>query len=78
MLLWTELTQDEYAHSPVLTGMRRCGTDTSRLVDNIAQTYTPVNQTGTVRVVLRGQLDTYAARLASRIDGGRKAGRPGA
>ncbi|WP_369184940.1 TniQ family protein [Streptomyces sp. Y1] len=77
VLLWTELTQAEYAHSPVLTAMRRCGTDTSRLVDNIAQTYTPVNQTATVRLVLRGRLDTYAARLSTHIDEGQPVGQSG-
>ncbi|WP_030398337.1 TniQ family protein [Kitasatospora purpeofusca] len=71
VLVWTEITQAEYAHSPVLTGMRRSGYDTSRLVDNLAQAYTPVNRTATVRLILRGRLDTYAARLAALVDHGR-------
>ncbi|MFF2957007.1 TniQ family protein [Kitasatospora sp. NPDC057965] len=70
VLVWTEITQAEYTHSPVLTGMRRSGADTTRLIDNITQAYTPANQTATVRVVLRARLETYAARLAARIDQG--------
>ncbi|MDH6709181.1 hypothetical protein P3T27_005927 [Kitasatospora sp. MAA19] len=71
VLVWTEITQAEYAHSPVLTGMRRAGADTTRLIDNITQAYTPVNRTATVRALLRGRLETCAASIAARIDQGR-------
>ncbi|MFJ5120887.1 hypothetical protein [Kitasatospora sp. NPDC088548] len=70
-LIWTDINQAEYAHGPVLTGMRCSGADTTRLIDNITQAYTLANRAATVRAILRGRLETYAARLAARIDQGR-------
>lgn len=61
----TQLTQAEYAHSPVLTWMRRCGAETGKLVDDIARAYTPVDQTAAVRQVLRGHVARITADRAA-------------
>ncbi|MEU3567061.1 TniQ family protein [Kitasatospora sp. NPDC036755] len=75
VLVWTDITQAEYTHSPVLAGLREAGADSSRLVDNIAQTYTPVNQKAG-RLLLRRRITAYADRLAQLLDHGHRPEQP--
>ncbi|WP_033825843.1 TniQ family protein [Kitasatospora sp. MBT63] len=75
VLVWTDITQAEYTHSPVLTGLREAKADSRRLIDNITQTYTPANQKAG-RLVLRRRITAYADRLAQRLDHGPRPERP--
>ncbi|MFJ2865870.1 hypothetical protein [Kitasatospora sp. NPDC087314] len=75
VLVWTDITQAEYTHSPVLTGLREAKADAARLIDNITQTYTPANQKAG-RLVLRRCIAAYADRLAQRLDHGHRPKRP--
>ncbi|OII61993.1 hypothetical protein BJP40_04160 [Streptomyces sp. CC53] len=67
VLVWTEVTQSEHRHCPLLAPAALAGQDRKLLVDQVAQFLTPAHQKAG-RLELRRRLDLYAARLAAQCD----------
>ncbi|WP_095850012.1 hypothetical protein [Streptomyces sp. Ag82_O1-15] len=69
VMVWAEITQAEYLLCPLLQRLRRSGSDSDSLIDEVSKCFTPANQRSG-RLELRRRLQTYVHELGSRIDAG--------
>ncbi|NUP20857.1 MAG: TniQ family protein [Streptomyces sp.] len=69
VLVWAEVTQAEYLLCPLRQRLRRSGTDTAPLIDEVSQYFTHANQRRG-RLELRRRLQPYVRELGNRIDTG--------